>query len=148
MSLPELTPFHDPASVPVLDIIKGQQRLDPLLFSLCDRRPVVASVSSQPSGANFMPAPSPKPEFSSSITSLNARRSTARSPGEAINTWIVRTSGIGGSVTGVSPFLRAMCHCMTCLGPKVALGGRFLALPRLALFERRSRPVVVKGKDR
>jgi len=66
------------------------QRSISRLITSCDRRPVEANVSSQPSGSNLMSSASPKPALSSSSTCLNAARSTAKSPGEAMKTRIVR----------------------------------------------------------
>ena len=63
----------------------------------CDRRPVEANVSSQPSGSNLMSSASPKPALSSSSTCWNAARSTAKSPGEAMKTRIVRMSDMRGT---------------------------------------------------
>jgi hypothetical protein len=98
--------LHRPVKLFLGATTKTSERSMSWLITPCARRPVVASVSSQPSAANLIPAPSPKPPFSSSITSLNARRSTARSPGDAMKTWINLGSGRGEPI-GCIPLLVA-----------------------------------------
>jgi hypothetical protein len=62
------------------------------LITLWVRGPVEASVSSQPRAVNSTFAPTPKPSLSSSMHSRNARRSTAKSLGDAMKTLICRLS--------------------------------------------------------
>ena len=80
------------------------QRSISRLITSCDRRPVEANVSSQPSGSNLMSSASPKPALSSSSTCWNAARSTAKSPGEAMKTRIVRMAGMRDAPVSRSGF--------------------------------------------
>ena len=90
-----------PSAVLHLSIHEHRRPRAAILHPSCDRRPVEANVSSQPSGSNLMSSASPKPALSSSSTCWNAARSTAKSPGEAMKTRIVRTSGMRRTPDGV-----------------------------------------------
>ena len=86
------------------------QRSISRLITSCDRRPVEANVSSQPSGSNVMSSASPKPALSSSRTCWNAARSTAKSPGEAMKTRIVRTSDMRSTPAPVATLARTWAN--------------------------------------